>query len=264
VYEYVYEYGEIMSRLFDHEDLRMYQASIDFVAWLEALCSEIERKVSAHDHLVRASASVPVNIAEASGKLSMKERRQFTDTAYGSALECSACLDVLSLLSCTSPTMAQEGKERLSGIVSMLIGFRESTGRQVREEHAQYGANHTGKQVIVFDHEKLDVYQRALDFIRWCDEIRKGEIVSRSAKTTLDRTSTGVVLNIAEGNGKFSTKDRCRFIGHARTAALQAAASLDVVAARRSPFTRKATEGKMILSDTVRMLVAWQRSISDE
>ncbi len=69
MYEYVYEYeyGETMSRLFDHEDLRVYQASIDFVAWLEPLCSEIERKVSAHDHLVRASASVPVNIAEGNG-----------------------------------------------------------------------------------------------------------------------------------------------------------------------------------------------------
>jgi len=254
----------MMSKLFDHEDLRVYQASIDFVAWLEGLYSEIERKASAHEHLVRASASVPVNIAEASGKFSMNERRQFVDTAYGSALECSACLDVLCVLACTSPSMAQTGKGRLSGIVSMLIGFRGSTGKQVREERTQYGADSPGKQTIVFDHEKLDVYQHALDFIRWCDELQKKQIVARSVETTLDRASTALALNIAEGNGKFSTKDRCRFIGHARTAALQAAANLDVVAVRQAQLRGKAAEGKAILSDSVRMLVAWQRSISGE
>ena len=253
-----------MSGLFAHERLRVYRASIDFVAWLEGLYPESERRVSAHEHLVRASASVPVNIAEASGKFSMNERRQFADTAYGSALECSACLDVLCVLACISRSTAQTGKDRLSGIVSMVIGFRASTGEQVREERARYGGGGEGKQTMVFDHEELDVYQRGLNFIRWCDELRKKNVVSRSVETILDRTSTAVVLNIAEGNGKFSTKDRCRFISHARTAALQAAASLDVVAVRQSQLKGKVAEGKAILSDSVRMLVAWQRSISDE
>ena len=146
----------------------------------------------------------------------------------------------------------------------MVIGFRASTGEQVREERARYGGGGEGKQTMVFDHEELDVYQRGLNFIRWCDELRKKNVVSRSVETILDRTSTAVVLNIAEGNGKFSTKDRCRFISHARTAALQAAASLDVVAVRQSQLKGKVAEGKAILSDSVRMLVAWQRSISDE
>jgi len=206
-----------MNKLFDHEHLRVYQSSIEFVAWLEGLYPEIDRKVSAHDHLVRASASVPVNIAEASGKFSMNERRQFVDTAYGSSLECSACLDVLCILACISPAMAQTGKGQLYAIVSI-----------------------------------------------WCDELRRAKVVARPVETTLDRTSTAMALNIAEGNGKFSTKDRCRFIEHARTAALQAAASLDIVAVRRSPLKRKAAEGKALLSDSVRMLVAWQRSISGE
>ena len=68
---------------FDHEDLRVYQGAIGFVAWLEEVVPSITSKVSACDHLARASASVPVNIAEASGKRSMNERRQFIDTAYG-------------------------------------------------------------------------------------------------------------------------------------------------------------------------------------
>jgi len=253
-----------MDRLFDHENLRVYQSAIDFVAWLEGLYPEIERKVSACDHLARASVSVPVNIAEASGKFSMNERRQFTDTAYGSALECSACLDVLRVLGCMSSSIVQGGKIRLSGIVSMLIGYRASTGRQVREEHAHYGTGSVDKEAITFDHEKLDVYQRALEFVAWCELLREEQVVPHSFQTVFDRTSTAQVLNIAEGNGKFSTKDRCRFIGHARTAALQAAANLDVVTARHPELSDRGRQGKAVLSDIVRMLVAWQRSISGE
>lgn len=83
-----------MKSAFDHEDLRVYQAAVEFVAWLEEVASELPGKVSTCDHLGRASAGVPVNIAQASGKRSMGERRQFIDTAYGSSLECAACLDV--------------------------------------------------------------------------------------------------------------------------------------------------------------------------
>jgi len=253
-----------VDRLFDHEDLRVYQNAIELVAWLEGMYPEINRKVSACDHLARASVSVPVNIAEASGKSSMNERRQFADTAYGSALECSACLDVLRVLGCISSPIVQTGKARLSGIVSMLIGYRASTGRQVREDHARYDTDSVDKRVITFDHEKLDVYQRALEFVAWCEMLREEQVVPRSFQTVLDRTSTAQVLNIAEGNGKFSTKDRCRFIGHARTAALQAAANLDVVTARHTELRDRARQGKAVLSDTVRMLVAWRRSISGE
>ena len=253
-----------MIKLFDHEHLRVYQASIDFVAWLEGVYPKIKRKALARDHLDRASASVPVNIAEASGKSSMDERRQFIDTAYGSSLECSACLDVLSILKCISISMAQMGKNRLSEVVSMLIGFRKATGRQVREERLPYGTDNAGNGKVFFDHERLKVYQNALEFVRWCDKLRRSQCVTRSVEIVLDRTSTGLALNIAEGNAKFSTKDRCRFIGHARTAALQAAANLDVVAVRDAQLEWKAQGGKAVLAESVRMLVAWQRSIAGE
>ena len=82
-------------------------------------------------------------------------------------------------------------------------------------------------------------------------------------EVVLDKTSTGMTLNIAEGNGKFSAKDRCRFIGHARTAALHSAATLDVFAARHKEQAGNVLEGKSLLVDAVRMLVAWQRSIED-
>lgn len=253
-----------MNRMFDHEDLRVYQASIEFVAWLEGLYPHIKKKVSACDHLARASTGIPVNIAEASGKTSMNERRQFIDTAYGSSLECSACLDILTVLECTPVSMAPEGKNMLSSIVSMLIGFRQATNRQVREARLPYGTDAKTSVQTLFDHETLDVYRKALEFVRWCDGLLRTRRVARSQEIAIDKTSTALALNIAEGNGKFSAKDRCRFIGYSRTVALQAAASLDVIAIRNTQLKRKVQDGKALLSDAVRMLVAWQRSIAGE
>jgi four helix bundle protein len=230
---------------------------------LEEVASGITSKVSACDHLARASAGVPVNIAQASGKRSMNERRQFIDTAYGSSLECAACLDVLCVLDCLQASTVHDGKSRLSTLVSMLIGFRKSTDNVVREEGDAYVTDGSQGIKMWFDHERLDVYRKALEFVTWCGRLGGGGGVPRSTATSLDKTSTGVALNIAEGNGKFSMKDRCRFIGYARTAALQAAATLDVLAVRQAECKQDVIEGKCCLADIVRMLVAWERSLED-
>ena len=52
--------------------------------------------------------------------------------------------------------------------------------------------------------------------------------------------------------------------GHARTAALQAAATLDVHAIRQAKDKQDGIEGKKLLADIVRMLVAWERSLQEE
>ena len=253
-----------MGQLFDHENLRVYQASIQFVAWLEDIYPGIQRKTSAREHLVRASTSVPVNIAEASGKSSGKERRQFIDTAYGSALECAACLDVLNIVTDLAATSVRGGKSELSAIVGMLIKFRRATARPcVSEERAPYETGQNASHRVFFDHEKMDVYQRALDVVRWADALMRSGNVARPVEAVLDRSLTGVALNIAEGNGKFSRKDRCRFIDHARTAALQAAATLDVLLSRTPVLREDVHTGKTLLADCVRMLVRWRQRIAD-
>src|SRR5919197_4236310 len=96
---------------------------------------------------------------------------------------------------------------------------------------------------IYFDHEKLDVYQEAIAFCGWVGEFL-GTIAARAAaKDQLDRASTSIPLNIAEGNGKFSAKDRARFFEMARGSALECAACLDVLLVRKL-----ATEDQVILS----------------
>ena len=71
-----------------------------------------------------------------------------------------------------------------------------------------------------FDHEKLDVYQEAIAFCGWVGAFIAGISAKAAAKDQLDRASTSIPLNIAEGNGKFSAKDRARFLEMARGSAL--------------------------------------------
>jgi four helix bundle protein len=49
-----------------------------------------------NDQLGRASFSIPLNIAEGSGKFSKKDRKNYFTTARASLFECIAVLDILS------------------------------------------------------------------------------------------------------------------------------------------------------------------------
>ncbi len=83
-----------------------------------------------------------------------------------------------------------------------------------------------------FDHEKLNVYQALIKFVTWATELIskvKGKV---AVKDQLDRASTSIPLNIAEGNGKFAIRDRCRFLDFARGSTLECAACLDVLVAK--------------------------------
>ena len=62
-----------------------------------------------------------------------------------------------------------------------------------------------------FDHEKLEVYREAIAFCAWLSTLLEGCSRIGDIKDQLDRASNSIPLNIAEGNGKYSPKDRCRF-----------------------------------------------------
>src|SRR3954454_25264251 len=86
---------------------------------------------------------------------------------------------------------------------------------------------------IYFDHEKLDVYRESINFCGWVGEFLASISAKAAAKDQLDRASTSIPLNIAEGNGKFSARDRSRFFEMARGSALECAACLDVLLVRK-------------------------------
>ena len=111
-----------------------------------------------------------------------------------------------------------------------------------------------------FDHEKLDVYQEAVVFVKWVDDLLEGIPKSLAVHNQLDRASTSIPLNIAEGNGKYTAADRCRFFDIARGSALECAACLDVLVAKKR--IDSGDSGKAILVRIVSMLVGLIRRTS--
>ena len=113
-----------------------------------------------------------------------------------------------------------------------------------------------------FDHEKLNVYQASLTFITWATELISKVDVEAAVKDQLDRASTSVPLNIAEGNGKFAIKDRCRFLDFARGSALECAACLDVLVAKKLSEEAVVRAGKEQLFEIVSMLMGLISSLT--
>lgn len=48
----------MMSKVFDHEKLQVYQASIEFLVWLEKILERIPKRHALYDQLDRASTSI--------------------------------------------------------------------------------------------------------------------------------------------------------------------------------------------------------------
>src|SRR5215471_936997 len=113
-----------------------------------------------------------------------------------------------------------------------------------------------------FDHEKLDVYHEAIAFCGWVGELLAEIEAKAAAKDQLDRASTSLLLNIAEGNGKFSTVDRARFLEIARGSALECAACLDVLEVRKLVAAERIVPAKERLVRIVNMLMGMLKRFS--
>jgi len=116
---------------------------------------------------------------------------------------------------------------------------------------------------IYFDHEKLIVYQKALSFIDWLESLPIFSNKRINVIDHLDRASDSVALNIAEGNGKFSGKDRCRYFDIAHGSALECAGCLDIMVRKRMISENENVFGKTTLKEIVSMLVGLIKSNSD-
>lgn len=110
-----------------------------------------------------------------------------------------------------------------------------------------------------FDHEKLDVYQVALQFVSWsCELLNENDRMkhARMAEVSnqLDRASLSILLNIAEGNGKRQKPIRAKFFDDARGSATECAACLDALVVKKYCDEHRVQPGKEMLLRIVSML----------
>lgn len=107
----------------------------------------------------------------------------------------------------------------------------------------------------MFGHEKLDVYQTALEYVTqvYARAARlNGHL--RHARDQWLRAAQSVPLNIAEGNGKSGAADRRHYFEIARGSALECAAIQDVLQAGGALSPEENVRLKGLLARIVSML----------
>ncbi|MFH0946269.1 MAG: four helix bundle protein [Planctomycetota bacterium] len=123
-----------------HEKLDVYRLSISYVAWVYEKAKTLDGvHRAAREQWLRASQSIPLNIAEGNGKTAAPDRRRYFEIARGSALECAAIQDVLVVGGALDEPESWNRKKEIDRMAVMLsrLGGR---GYQVREEHADHGS----------------------------------------------------------------------------------------------------------------------------
>src|SRR3954452_2718447 len=109
---------------------------------------------------------------------------------------------------------------------------------------------------MVLDHERLDVYSIALDFLVLAHEIIERLPRGRShLAEQFTRASTSIVLNLAEGVGRHSKPDKRRYYLTARGSATESAALLDICLRLKLVDDVVHRAGKEMLLRVVAMLI---------
>lgn len=108
--------------MLSHERLDVYQRAIEFLAAALRIAERLPRgQAPLADQLRRAAMSIPLNIAEGSGRApGSADRSRFRGIARGSAMECGAILDVVRLLDVAPDTDWAHAKGLLVRVVEML------------------------------------------------------------------------------------------------------------------------------------------------
>jgi len=111
-----------------------------------------------------------------------------------------------------------------------------------------------------FDHEKLDVYVAAIDFVALADQIVEHLPRGRAyLADQMQRAATSIPLNIAEGAGEFSPSEKARFYRMAKRSATESAAIVHVCQRLGLVEQPRYKAGRELLLRIVAMLVKMVR-----
>jgi four helix bundle protein len=120
---------------------------------------------------------------------------------------------------------------------------------------------HRQRHKMTFSHDRLDVYNRSIAFVAWAQRLSGSLPAAEVARPQLERASTSIPLNIAEGNSKSSKKDRARYWKIALGSTFECAAILDVLVARGVKGKSDTLEGRDALERIAKMLMGLLRNL---
>ena len=118
----------------------------------------------------------------------------------------------------------------------------------------------TEERKRVLDHEKLDVYQIAIEFVALADEITEHLPRGRAyLSDQLHRAALSIPLNIAEGAGEYAVEEKARFYRMAKRSATECAGILDVCERLKLIDEQRQTKSRELLIRVVSMLIKMAR-----
>jgi four helix bundle protein len=251
--------AQTTGRIFSHEKLQVYGKALDFAVRVADWTNSWDKRHALVDHLDRAAESIMWNLAEAAWQRRAPGRLRIVDYAIGSSLECAGCLDIARIKELLTQAQANVEKRRLCEITKMLIGLRKAWAESgAREDPGPYTtASMETPLATLFHHENLDVYRAALGFMEWFAFGPMGDGLSDRMVRQIDESGTSVVLNIAEGNGRYAELDHHRFLHIANSAAVKAAVYLDLSGKQGLWTVPEIASGKAILLRVNDMLGAF-------
>ena len=118
---------------FSFFDLRVYQESKSLVKEVYQLLKKFPKfeVYALGDQLRRSVISVPSNIAEGSGRFSIKEKIHFIEIAYGSLAESLCQLDIAHDLEYITDEEFDNEQDRINTIGKQLSGLHSSFEKQL-------------------------------------------------------------------------------------------------------------------------------------
>jgi len=111
------------------------------------------------------------------------------------------------------------------------------------------------EDLVPFDHEKLDVYKLAIEFVATAADLvepfprGRGYLVDQ-----IQRAALSIVLNTAEGAGRISPRDKASFYVRARGSTTESAAVIDVCLCLKLIDEAQARQPKDMLDRIAQML----------
>jgi four helix bundle protein len=114
----------------------------------------------------------------------------------------------------------------------------------------------TRKKEVVFDHEKLDVYHIAIEFVILSDAIIKHLPRGRAYLCDqLQRAALSIPLNVAEGAGEYAVDEKVRFYRIAKRSATECAGILEVCQKLQLIDGQRYSKGRELLIRLVSLLI---------
>jgi four helix bundle protein len=106
----------------------------------------------------------------------------------------------------------------------------------------------------MFDFQKLSVYQKAVDLNEILFTLLRDKRIEHALLDQLKRAAISIALNIAEGGGRFTKADKCRFYVIARGSAFEVTACLELAERLRQISVLECQPIQFKIEEIARML----------